>query len=257
MKKHLIQVGRSLLACGMLCLFFAGLPLRVSPAHSFSIPERLRYDLTWTGIKTGEAVLEARDHGQYVQFISTAESAKWVSFLYPVEDAVTSTVRRGEDSGGGFIGVPYRYRITLQEGKYRRDKEILFDYPAGKITHINHLKREVQAFPVKGMVFDPLSCFYYLRNLPLVVGKSVYIDLFDNKKTYALEVQVVRKETVRTPAGTFPAFVVKPLMKSEGIFHRKGDILIWLSDDERRVPVQVKTRVALGSVKAVLVGGTY
>lgn len=243
----------------MLFLLFAAFPLRVPPAFSFSIPERLQYDLTWTGIKTGEATLEARQHGQYIQLISTAESAKWVSLLYTVEDTVTSTLRRGgqRKSEGAFIGVPHRYRITLQEGKYRRDKEILFDYPAGKITHINHLRKEVQEFPVKGPVFDPLSSFYYLRNLPLVVGKSVSIDLFDNKKIYALEVQVLRKETVKTPAGTFPSLVVKPLMKSEGIFHRKGDILIWLSDDERRIPVQVKTRVVLGSVKAVLVGGKY
>ncbi len=243
----------------MFCLFFPVFFMDIPPAFPFSIPERLQYDLTWTGIKTGEAILEARDHGQYIQLISTAESAKWVSLFYAVEDTVTSTLKReGEkESFGAFIGVPYRYRITLQEGKHRRDKEILFDYPAGKITHINHLRREVREFPLKGMVFDPLSSFYYLRSLPLAVGKSVSIDLFDNKKTYALEVRVLRKETVKTPAGTFPTLVVKPLMQSEGIFHRKGDILIWLTDDERRLPVQLKTRVVLGSVKAVLVGGKY
>jgi hypothetical protein len=46
-------------------------------------------------------------------------------------------------------------------------------------------------------------------------------------------------------------------MKSEGIFYRKGEIYIWLTDDEKRVPVMLKTKVKIGSVNASLVGGSY
>ncbi len=68
---------------------------------------------------------------------------------------------------------------------------------------------------------------------------------------------MLRKEKVGVPAGEFDTIVVKPLMKSEGIFSRKGEIYIWLTDDERRIPVMLKTKVKIGSVNATLVGGTY
>jgi hypothetical protein len=231
----------------------------VPAVQGFTVPEQLRYDLTWTGIKVGEATLEARDYGSYLQLISTASSAKWASFFFNVEDAVISTLKKEtrQNPYGDFIGVPHSYRMHLREGKYRRDKEYLFNRNTNKVTHINHLKKEALDFPFEGAVYDPLSCFYYLRTLPLIVGKSVYITIFDNKKSYPVEVQVLKKETLKLSSGVFNTIVVKPLMKSEGIFNRKGDMTIWLTDNDMRIPVMLMTKVSMGSVKAVLTGGQY
>jgi hypothetical protein len=46
-------------------------------------------------------------------------------------------------------------------------------------------------------------------------------------------------------------------MKSEGIFNRKGEMLIWLTDDQKRIPVKMQTKVAVGAITATLVGGSY
>jgi hypothetical protein len=89
------------------------------------------------------------------------------------------------------------------------------------------------------------------------VGNSVFVAVFDNKKVWDIEVQVLRKERVQVPAGQFQTIVIKPLMKSDGIFYRKGDIFIWLTDDEKRIPVMLKTKVKVGSITARLVGGRY
>jgi hypothetical protein len=51
--------------------------------------------------------------------------------------------------------------------------------------------------------------------------------------------------------------VIKPLMKSEGIFYRKGDIIIWLTDDMKRIPVMVQTKVKIGHITATLVRVNY
>ena len=69
--------------------------------------------------------------------------------------------------------------------------------------------------------------------------------------------QVLRREKIALPLGTFETIVVKPLMKSEGIFSRKGDILIWLTDDAKHIPVQMQTKVVVGSITATLVQGYY
>jgi hypothetical protein len=68
---------------------------------------------------------------------------------------------------------------------------------------------------------------------------------------------VLRKEKIKTKLGEFDTVVIKPLMKSEGIFDRKGDMYIWLTDDLRRIPVKMQSKVAVGSITATLVSGTY
>lgn len=222
-----------------------------SNAYSFNIPESLTYDLTWTGIKAGEAYLEVKDNGSYIQFISRAYSAKWVSVFYHVEDIVVSTLKK--ERYDGFFATPINYRIKIKEGKHRRDKELIFDHNSGKVTYINHLNNEKKDYNVIYPVFDALSCFFYVRTLPLEVGRSVFINLFDSKKLYSVEIQVIKKETVKTSLGSFDSILIKPIMKSEGIFSRKGDIYIWLSDDEKRIPVMLQSKVAVGSIKATLV----
>ena len=166
----------------------------VPSAMSFSIPERLQYDLTWTGVKAGEAVLEIKEDGPRIKFISKARSAKWVSIFYRVEDEVTSTLKKGDnkDFHQKFVGTPYNYRLKVKEGKHKRDKELTFDHAARKVTYINHLDKEKVEAEVTNSTFDALSSFYFARTVPLEVGKSVYIDVYDSKKLYKVEVQVLK-----------------------------------------------------------------
>ncbi len=238
------------------CLFLVNLSQN---ALAFSIPEKLEYDLTWTGIKAGNAVLEVKDNGAHIEIISRANSAKWVSVFYHVEDVVTSTLKKEQDNGifKGFAGIPYNYRLKLKEGKHVRDKEVMFDQKTKKIIYTNHIDKKSSEFNINEEVFDPLSSFYYVRGIPLSVGQSVFVNVFDSKKMYNLEVQVLKKESVETPLGTFKTILIKPVMKSEGIFKKKGDIFIWLSDDEKKIPVLLKTTAPVGSIKATLVGGQF
>ena len=222
-------------------------------ALSFTIPEILTYDLIWTGIKAGEASLEIRDEGNEMKIVSTARSAKWVSVFYTVNDIVESRLSKKKPS----MGQPVNYKVNLSEGRNRKNKEVIFDYGNLKALSIDHLDKERTEVEIPARVFDSLSSFYYVRTLNLEVGRSVYVTVFDNKKVWDIEVQVLRKERVDVPAGRFNTIVIKPLMKSEGIFYRKGDIFIWLTDDEKRVPVMLRTKVKVGSITARLAGGRY
>ena len=104
---------------------------------------------------------------------------------------------------------------------------------------------------------DPVSALYRIRSAEVTEGKPIQVRVFDNGKSYVMEVKVLRKETIRVPAGTFDTVVIKPILKSEGVFLRKGDVYIWLTDDDRKIPVMMKTKIAIGSVAAVLTGGEY
>lgn len=236
-----------------ICIIF--LLLAASTASAYSIPERLEYDLTWSGIKAGTAELETVENGPYIQFISRARSSDFVSVFYRVEDLAVSSMKK--EPHRTLPGLPYSYRLKTSEGRHKKDKEVFFDFAEKKVTFLNYLDKERQVFDIADGTMDALSCFFYVRYLPLQVGKSVYVEIFDNKKLYKAEVKVVKKEEIETSLGSFKTILIQPVLQSEGIFSRKGDILIWLTDDAKRLPVLLKTKVKVGSIKATLVGGKY
>lgn len=248
-----IEVAVFSLAACVICMIL----LFPSISSAFSVPEKLIYDLAWTGVKAGTAVLEVVDEKDSLRITSTANSAKWVSVFYTVDDRVEAVLSRGKSQI--FIGQTKNYRLKIREGKHRRDKEIVFDHTRHTALFIDHLDkdRERKEYPVHENVFDPLSVLYYVRTMKLDVGKPAYVDIFDSKKLWNVEVQVLRKEKISTVLGVVETIVIKPLMKSEGIFNRKGEMLIWLTDDQKRIPVKMQTKVAVGAITATLVGGSY
>ena len=79
------------------------------------------------------------------------------------------------------------------------------------------------------------------------------IDNHTSKKNFPLKLKVLKKEKVKVPAGEFETLKVEPVMREEGIFKAKGRIWVWLTDDQYKMPVMMKTEVFfLGSVTALL-----
>lgn len=225
------------------------------PENNISaLNERFEYKLTWNGIKAGSAILEINGDHETVVIISTALSADWISIFYRVEDIVTSRLRRLENF---YPGIPVNYRMKIREGRHRRDKEVIYNLEDGRAIYRDYIKNESHEVKIPSHILDPLSAFFYVRFLELIPGKSQYVTVFDSKKIWDVEVKVLRKERIKTPLGRFDTIVIKPLMKSEGIFSRKGDIIIWLTDDNKRIPVMLKTEVVIGSVVATLTGGRW
>ncbi len=226
-------------------LFFAG--------HAWSAAsERLEYDVRWLGIKAGESSLEVTRTGEdRITIISTAVSEGWVDIIYPIRDRAVSVI----GTGSGWR--PVNYHLKTREGKKRKDREVVFDGAGGKALYIDHLKGTEKEHELPEEIYDPLSAFYVVRWYDLVVGASVYVPMFDSKRVWDVEVKVLRKERIEVPAGTFDTVLIQPLMKSDGIFSRKGKMYIWLTDDEKRIPVRLKSKVKIGSVYAELVGGTF
>jgi len=240
-------------AIGQLALFFVFSSFTY--ASGFQVPEKLVYDLTWAGIKTGTATLEVRSENKKTRIVSTARSANWVSVFYTVDDKIESELSM--PGSRAVIGTPRNYRVRIREGRHRRNKEVVFDGTSHRASFTDHLTGEKKDIEIRDNTFDPLSSFYYVRTLKTDVGKSIYVDVLDNKKLWNVEVQVIRKERIDTKLGNFDTIVIKPLLKSEGIFNKRGDMYIWLTNDEKRVPVKMQTRVAVGRVTATLVGGNY
>lgn len=224
------------------------------PAAAFGTHEKLVFDLTWTGIKAGTATQEITSSGTETRIVSVARSADWISVFFPVEDRIETVLTGNTPSR---IGLPKLYHLKISEGSHRRDKEVRFEHVKGVAHYKDNLNGDRRVIPISASTIDTLSSFYFVRTLKLEVGKSVFLTILDNMKVWNVEVQVLRKEKIKTKLGSFDTIVIKPLMQSEGIMDRKGDMYIWLTDDHRLLPVKMKTKVKVGSITATLVGGSY
>ena len=223
---------------------------------AFPIPERLEFEISYAGIPAGNAVQQVNRVGNEVVIVSTARSAAWLKYFFPVDDRIES-VLEAPAAPPQMFGATRLYRERIREGRTHRQKDAVFVRHTLEVTTKDLLKKSQNTQKITPQTHDMLSSFFHVRTIPLQVGTSIYIDIFDCKKLWNTEIQVLRREEIEIPLGRFRTIVIKPVLKSEGIFARTGDVFIWLSDDDRRIPVQMKSKVKVGSITATLVGGNY
>jgi len=211
----------------------------------WKIGEYFQFSIDWSGLNGGSALMQVQnlttvDGHRAWRIVTKAESNSFVSKFYKVRDRAESYV----DAESLFTR---RFEKHLREGSYKKDLLIRFDQASGKALYENG-----KSYDVPARVHDVLSAFYYVRTCSLPDGGTVSIPTHDNEKSYEMVVKVIRRERVEVPAGKFDCILVEPVLKSEGIFKSKGEMLVWLSDDERRIPVQVKSKVPIGSISVSL-----
>ena len=222
---------------------------------AFSVPEHLVFEISWGGIIAGTAVQEVTRSADGIIITSTAHSADWLSLLYKVDDRIEAVMGKGEE--GRLFGAPRIYRENIKEGRSRFHKEVTFDHVGRSAQIVNFLDKSTKSLEITPITFDSLSCFYFVRMQPLEPGTSFYIDIFDGKKLHKTEVKVLRREELETVVGTFKSIVIMPVLQTGGIFSKTGDLYIWLTDDERRIPLKMQSKIRIGSITAALVGGSY
>jgi hypothetical protein len=232
-------------------LAFAAVPaLRAQDASgqkAFSVGERLVFDVSYAFVTAGEAEMSIPEYDTIagnlcykVQFkVNSTPSFSWI---YEVRDRYETFL----DVKGIF---PWRFEQHVKEGSYRRDFEANFD-------QYNHVANTSKGkFPIPPYVHDIVSAFYYVRTADFShsrPGERIHLHNFYKDSTYALDVKYIGRQTVEVKAGTFKTIIIEPMVKEGGLFKSEGRILIWLSDDERKIPVKVSTEVLIGSINAEL-----
>lgn len=218
--------------------------IKNSPFNRF-INESMKFDIYWMGIYVGSAIVSVKGDSREITITSMVKSASFISNFYYVNDYAESKIEYGK---------PKHFKLVQAEGKYRGNKETIFDYNQKEIIFINHLKNNTIYHKGIDKVFmDVLSGFFYLRTLPINLKESVSIDIFDSNKFTTVQVQPIKEEKIElSNKKEIDAIVIKPLLDTEGLFKRKGDIIIWLSKDESKIPLKIETKVPVGRVTAEL-----
>jgi hypothetical protein len=219
--------------------------LRYVSQEALKAPEYLLFDIDWGFINAGQASLEILpmpEQSNLWQIRSLAWCNAFFQTFYPVQDTIVSVI----DKNGLY---PVRFEKNIHEGTYHANVRSFFDQE----KHKGWLQDTV--IDIAPFTHDVLSAFYYIRTKNLEVGKTYELDAVSGKKAYKLAVLCHKKERIKVPAGRFNTIVVEPKIQGNGLFQTagKGKLLIWLTDDERRMPVQMKVKIPVGSITASLV----
>jgi hypothetical protein len=213
--------------------------------HPFRAGEYLKFSVQYGVIHAGSAYLEVPqqqdvDGHPALLLQARAESNGFFSAFYKVRNKITSYW----DSDGRFSR---RYAENRREGGFRAQEQISFDYDKLEAHYADG-----RVYPIPPHVQDALSSFYYVRTQPLPLGGSIVFDYHASRKSLPLEVRVLGRERIETPAGKFDCVAIEPLLKAGGIFKKKGRLVIWITHDDRRMPVLMKSKVTIGSISVVL-----
>jgi len=165
-----------------------------------------------------------------------------VDMLYSVNDKYRTLV----DVAGIF---PYEFQQRIREGSYKKDFKATFDQLNNTAIVENN------KYKVEDNIQDVLSALYYFRTFDLSNKKNgdmIELSNFYKDTTYKLPVKIIKREIIKVPAGKFKTILVQPIVSEGGLFKFDNTISIWITDDDKKIPIKVATSIIIGEVGAEL-----
>ena len=208
--------------------------------------EKLSYLVSLHGLPIGSAELESKYENGVTAITLRMKTNAAISNFYPVDDEIQT-----RHIDGRFIMTS----IRQQEGSFKSSESFTINVRKKSVSWVDFSNpRSAKLSVPTGDVLDTLSGIYYLRNRPLQVGRTETLHIFDSETYAKVPVEILRREEMRLPnLTTVATVVVRPLQNTAGIFRRTGELLIWMTDDDFKVPVKIVTSMALGQVTAELI----
>ena len=109
------------------------------------------------------------------------------------------------------------------------------------------------AYSIDGTAYNEFSSFFITRALQLDPGHQEIVPTFVDKKRHKVAVKVFGVEPRKSIFGTINTIKVMPKMSFKGLYDKDGDTVFWLTDDSCRIPVEIESKILIGSLVAELV----
>ena len=193
-------------------------------------------------LEIGIEELDTLDGRPAYHIVFQAASNQAISYIYDINSREESWFDARE-----FYSLRYRREST--ENDKTRTKEYVFDQQRQV-----RIEPDGDVSPASPRAVDQVAMFYYVRLLPLEPGSKFVLRNQADPDDNPLTVEVLKRERVKVPAGTFDAYVLDLDVKTDGgLFKKGGENRIWVTTDSRHVPVKISSKVGIGSFEAELV----
>ncbi|MCL2064944.1 MAG: DUF3108 domain-containing protein [Candidatus Cloacimonetes bacterium] len=215
--------------------------------------ERLVFDIRYGMINAGEATLnlqKSQYQGDNVwRIFTTAETNSFFDRVFRVRDYIESIAHYDDFRS-------YVFTKRLNEGRYRQHRihQNYFDLNLSIYSSFSFGRGEwdERQMEIPTVTYDLLSAFVKVRTMDLVPGQTVEMHVTVDGRNYNALVHVLRKETINTILGRVECLVIEPALEGEAIFQQTGDIHVWITNDDRKIPVLLQSKVIFGHFRATL-----
>lgn len=199
--------------------------------------EQFQYEVDWRLIRAGTVAIDAGTAEGRVKL----DSAGLVSTLFKVDDTYNVRYDPGHCATGSVL--------DSQEGKRHRETRVIFDRTRNKATAVlKDLKADAvlrsDQTDIPNCVHDVLGALLKLRGTRLEPGSSAAFPVSDGRRAAQVKVEAQAREDVTTPAGTFHTIRYEASLLNGVVYTRRGRVSLWLTDDARRLPVQITLRLS-------------
>jgi len=219
----------------------------------FKPGEKLTFELRWGVIPAGYTVLEVlpvnTSKGLLMyHFVMTTRTNEFVDIFYKVRDRLDSYTDAD-------ITRTVLYKKRQIEGSTNRNVTVTFDWEnkRAQYTEDGHSRDPIDILPHS---FDPLSIFYRMRLMDLEKTTEIEHPVTDGKKCVIGKATIIKKEKIKVESGTYDTYLLEPELKHIGGVFKKSDnakIELWVTADSRKIPVKIKSKVAVGSFVGELI----
>lgn len=217
----------------------------------FNPEEKMSFQVRWAFIKAGEAVIELLPPEDFngvksYHIVYTARTTPFVDIFYKVRDRIES-----------YMDTDMTHSLLYKknhQGKSKKDVTVTFDWEKQEAQYINRGEK-TEPIPIMPGTFDPLSVFFSFRLHELHIDDEFSIPVTDGKKNAIGKAKVIKRETIRVLGTRYDTFLVEPELEHVGgVFEKSKNakLQIWVTADERRIPVRIKSEVIVGSFVAEL-----
>ena len=146
-----------------------------------------------------------------------------------------------------------------EQGDRVRDSEAVFDYQNNKVTYVETDPNDMARAPrhvasqIESQTQDIVTGIYMIRRLPLAVGKTFELSVSDSGLVYKIPVRVTARERQKSVLGKTWCFRIEPeVFGKDRLIEKDGNMIIWITDDARRIPVRSQINIDIGKIEVKL-----
>ena len=223
----------------------------------FEAGERALYRATWNGmfsvasaeIHTTPKVVDGK---KVIQVRVDAKTSGALDLIWKMRDTISSTF-------DAVALTPAHFVFSQRENAKVIDTEAKFDQRTKRwAVNRQQVGKQTKNYQFESNnTLDPITAVYLARSTEYKVGDKLYFKVFGGRYQYLLELFVEKKEPVELESGkTVEAYRIVPRIQNitkRGYAGRVNEAIIWISADERRVPIKMSSKVIFGTVHLELI----